>query len=41
MSSNNAIERSEKHGGRTVRALALNARAGAQVRRRSAAQLGR
>ena len=41
MTSNNAFERTVKHGGRTVRAFALGARAVAQWRRCAAAQLGR
>jgi len=39
--SNNALERTVRHGGRTVRAVALCARAGAQGRRFAAAQLDR
>jgi len=39
--SNNALERTVNHGGRTVRAVALCARAGAQWRQWPAAQLGR
>ena len=41
MTSNNAFERTVEHRGRTVRAVALCARAGAQWRLRAAAQLGR
>jgi hypothetical protein len=38
---NNKLERTVNHGGRTVRAFALGARAGAQLRSWSAAQQGR
>jgi len=38
---NNSLERTVDHRGRTVRAVALCARAGAQWRRWPAAQLGR
>lgn len=41
MQPNNALERTVSHRGRTVRALALCARAGAQWRQRAAAQLDR
>jgi hypothetical protein len=41
MTPNNAFELTEMHRGRTVRAVALCARAGAQRRRCAAAQLGR
>jgi hypothetical protein len=39
--ANNAFERTVRQSGRTVRAFAVCARAGAQRRRCAAAQLGR
>ncbi len=41
MTSNNALERTVNHCGRTVRAVALCARAGAEVRRHAAVQQDR
>jgi hypothetical protein len=41
MTHNNSLERAENHRGRTVRASAVSARAGAQKGRRAAAQLKR
>jgi hypothetical protein len=41
MSSNNALERTVKQSGRTVRAVAPCARAGAVVRHRAAVQRNR
>ena len=41
MMPNNSLERTVRQGGRTVRAVALYARAGAEVRRHAAVQHNR